>query len=51
MYLLDTNIASHVIKGDVALVRQRLAMVPNREVCVSVVTQAELLYGVAISQG
>jgi tRNA(fMet)-specific endonuclease VapC len=47
MYMLDTNIASHVIKGDIASVRQKLAMVPIREVCVSVVTQAELLYGVA----
>lgn len=47
MYLLDTNIASHVIKGDIPLVRERLAKVPMQEVAVSVVTQAELLYGVA----
>jgi tRNA(fMet)-specific endonuclease VapC len=46
-YLLDTNIASHIIKGDLPLVRQRLAAVPLQEVAVSVVTQAELLYGVA----
>jgi tRNA(fMet)-specific endonuclease VapC len=46
-YLLDTNIASHVIKGDIPVVRQRLARVPMRSVAVSVVTQAELLYGVA----
>jgi len=47
MYLLDTNIASHIIKGDIPLVRERLAKVPLHEVAVSVVTQAELLYGLA----
>ena len=47
MYLLDTNMASYIIKGDLPLVRERLAAVPMQEVAVSVVTQAELLYGVA----
>lgn len=47
IYLLDTNIASHVIKGDLPMVRARLAAVPMHDVAVSVVTQAELLYGVA----
>ena len=47
IYLLDTNIASHVIKGDLLMVRKRLASVPMQEVAVSVVTQAELQYGVA----
>ncbi len=46
-YLLDTNIASHVIKGDMARVRERLVAVPMHCVAVSAVTQAELLYGVA----
>jgi tRNA(fMet)-specific endonuclease VapC len=46
-YPLDTNIASHIIKGDIPLVRDRLAKLPMHEVAVSVVTQAELLYGVA----
>ena len=46
-YLLDTNIASDVIKGDRPGVRERLAAVPLHDVAVSVVTQAELLYGVA----
>jgi len=46
-YLLDTNIASHIIKGDIPRVRQRLAAAPMHSVAVSVVTQAELLYGVA----
>ncbi len=47
VYMLDTNIASHVIKGDIPTVRQRLVGVPMSSVAVSVVTQAELLYGVA----
>lgn len=46
-YMLDTNTASHVIKGDIPSVRQRLADVPMQSVAVSVVTQAELLFGVA----
>lgn len=46
-YMLDTNIASHIIKGDILLVRERLVKVPFREIAVSVITQAELLYGVA----
>ncbi len=45
-YLLDTNIASHIIKGDLH-VREQLVQVPMHSVFVSVVTQAELLYGVA----
>ena len=47
VYMLDTNIASHIIKGDVPSVRERLAAVPMRSVVVSSITQAELLYGVA----
>lgn len=47
LYMLDTNIASHVIKGDIAAVVQRLGQVPMHSVAVSVVTQAELMYGVA----
>lgn len=47
LYLLDTNIASHIIKGDLPAVITRLTQVPMHSVSVSVVTQAELLYGVA----
>lgn len=46
-YVLDTNIASHIIKGDLPQVRARLVEVPMHSVAVSAVTQAELLYGVA----
>ena len=47
LYMLDTNIASHIIKGDIALVRERLVAVPIHRVVVSSVTQAELRYGLA----
>jgi len=46
-YLLDTNIASFVIKGNVPRVRERLLKVPMAEVGISVVTEAELRFGVA----
>lgn len=45
-YLLDTNIVSHIIKGDLPVVRERLVQVPMHCLFVSVVTEAELLYGV-----
>lgn len=46
-YMLDTNIASHIIKGDIPQVRSRLVNVPMHCVVVSAITQAELLYGIA----
>lgn len=45
-YLLDTNIASYVIKGNLPRVRERLVKVPMAEVGISVVTEAELRFGV-----
>jgi tRNA(fMet)-specific endonuclease VapC len=46
-YLLDTNTASHIIKGNKPRVRERLVKVPMAEVAISVVTEAELRFGVA----
>lgn len=46
-YLLDTNTVSYVIQGNFPLVRERLAKIPIREVGISVVTEAELRFGVA----
>jgi tRNA(fMet)-specific endonuclease VapC len=45
-YLLDTNIASYIIKGHPA-VRQRLVAVPIHQVSISAVTEGELRYDVA----
>lgn len=46
-YLLDTNIASHVIRGDRPRISQRLAALPMEEIAISAVTEGELLYGLA----
>ncbi len=46
-YLLDTNIASHVIKGDRPEIRNRLMALPMESIAITAVTEGELLYGVA----
>jgi len=46
-YLLDTNTASYVIKGNFPRVREQLLKVPMAEVGISVITEAELRFGVA----
>ena len=45
-YLLDTNTASYVIKGNFPRVRERLLRVPMADVGISVITEAELRFGV-----
>ena len=44
-YLLDTNTASYIIKGNVPRVRDHLRNVPMAEVGISAVTEAELRFG------
>ncbi len=51
IYLLDTNTASFVIKGNIPRVRERLIKVPMGQVAISVVTEAELLFGVVRRTG
>jgi len=46
-YLLDTNVASYVIKGNIPSVDRWLAKVPVESVFISTVTEAELRYGIA----
>lgn len=46
-YLLDTNTASFIIKGNFPRVRERLLRVPMAEVGISVITEAELRFGMA----
>ncbi len=45
-YLLDTNIVSHLIK-DHPVVSQRIVKVPMASLGISVITEAELYYGLA----
>ena len=49
LYMLDTDICSYVMKRSSPALLDRLANVPVQDVCMSVVTKAELLYGVRIS--
>lgn len=44
-YLLDTNTASYVIRGNFPRVRERLLEIPISDVGVSAVTEAELRFG------
>ncbi|MDI6026041.1 type II toxin-antitoxin system VapC family toxin [Corticibacterium sp. UT-5YL-CI-8] len=46
-YLIDTNIASHIIRGDNPRILERLVAVPMDALAVSTVTEGELLYGLA----
>ena len=46
-YLLDTNTASYIIKGNIPAVRHRLVKLPMAQVAISTVTEGELHYGVA----
>jgi tRNA(fMet)-specific endonuclease VapC len=43
-YLLDTNTASYVIKGNIPRVRKRLLKVPMAQLAVSAVTEGELRF-------
>ena len=45
-YLLDTNIASYAIKGEFPRLRDKLAKVPISELGISVISEAELRFGV-----
>jgi tRNA(fMet)-specific endonuclease VapC len=48
-YMLDTDTCSYIMKRSNAAVVKRLEAVPVSDVCMSVITKAELLYGVELS--
>jgi tRNA(fMet)-specific endonuclease VapC len=50
-HLLDTNIASYIVKGNMPSVDRWLAKVPVESVFISSVTEAELRYGLARRPG
>ncbi len=50
-YMLDTNSASYVIRGAHPSVAARLRAVPMAHVCISSITQGELLFGLACKPG
>jgi len=45
-YMLDTNTVRHLLKGHPAVVR-RLIAVPMASLCISAITEGELLFGLA----
>lgn len=45
-FMLDTNTVSHLLKGHVSVV-QRLVGVPMASLCISAITQGEMLFGLA----
>lgn len=45
-YLLDTNTVSHLIKSH-PLVARRVTQVPMTSLCISAITEGELLFGLA----
>lgn len=48
-YMLDTDTCSYIMRRSSKAVLKRLQHVPVDEVCISVITKSELLYGVEIS--
>ena len=48
-YMLDTDICSYIMKRSHPMLLKRLRAVPVSDVCMSVITKAELLYGVEVS--
>ena len=48
-YMLDTDTCSYIMKRSNEAVLKRLKKVPVSEVCISVISKSELLYGVELS--
>ncbi len=47
-YMLDTDIASFFIKGGYPELDSKLTAIPNNQLCISVVTRYELLFGLEL---
>ena len=50
-FMLDTDISSYILRDRPAVVGNRLQRVRAADVCVSVITEAALLYGVRMAGG
>src|SRR5580704_17496000 len=48
-YMLDTDTCSYIMKRSNYAVMKRLRKIPVSDVCISVVTKSELLFGVEVS--
>jgi|SRR5579859_5248420 len=49
-YMLDTDICSYIMKRSHELLLRRLQKIPVGDVCISVITKSELLFGVEVSR-
>ena len=47
LYMLDTNTASYLIKGQFDNIQSRIRSIPMASICISAITEAELLRGVS----
>jgi len=45
LYMLDTDTASYIVRGRAPQVEPKLSAIEPSKVCISVMTRAELLYG------
>jgi tRNA(fMet)-specific endonuclease VapC len=45
--MLDTNIASYIIKNTYPTLLTHLRQVPMTKICISTITESELLFGLA----
>jgi tRNA(fMet)-specific endonuclease VapC len=48
-YMLDTDTSSYIIRRSNEALLRRLRKIPVSDICVSVITKSELLYGVEVS--
>jgi tRNA(fMet)-specific endonuclease VapC len=48
-YMLDTDTCSYIMKRSNEALLRRLQKIPVSEVCISVITKSELLFGVEVS--
>src|SRR6266404_2798627 len=47
-FMLDTNTVSYALRGKPPSVREHLRRLPMAQVCISSITEAELLFGLAL---
>jgi len=47
LHMLDTDTVSYLLKGQATNIETQLRLMPPTQICISVVTRAELLYGLA----
>jgi tRNA(fMet)-specific endonuclease VapC len=49
VYMIDTDISSYIMKRSHDAVLRRLQKVPVGDVCISVITKSELMFGIEVS--